>query len=309
METPLIYSVVVPVYQGEATIEALFLKIKAFFETRKESFEVVFISDGAVDNSWKKIQELKRAYPQFVKGVQLNRNFGQHNATLCGIAEAQGAFILTMDEDLQHDPQEIAKLIREQKAGNYDVVYGNYTHPKHSWFRNLASRLLRKLLEKALPDLFVGYSSFRLMKQELAKAALDMHHPYPFLDIYLGWLSTSFSATLVEHYPRKTGKSAYTLQKLIQHSLHILFNFSNLPLRVFSYFSFLLFIVSTGYALYIFFRKIIYNDLVTGFATIAIFLGLGFGLVFLGIGLLGEYIQHINLKSTQKPSYMVKEKL
>ena len=186
-----------------------------------------------------KIQKLKSSYPELVVGVDLSRNFGQHNATLCGFEEAQGDYMITMDEDLQHEPNELEKLIQKQAASDFDVVYGKYTSPKHSFFRNIASKALRVLLKKALPDLYVHYSSFRLIKKDIAKATLGMHHPNPFLDIYLGWVSTKFGSVLVQHFPRKTGKSAYHLGKLVQHSLYILFNFSNLPLRVFSYFSFL----------------------------------------------------------------------
>lgn len=303
------YSVVVPVYQGEATVEELFAQIRAFFEDKQDSFEVIFVSDGAKDRSWIKIKNLKKKYPEYIQGIQLSRNFGQHNATICGIVFANGDFIITMDEDLQHAPREIEKLLKKQKLTNLDVVYGTYAKPKHGLFRNLSSLFLRKILNVALPDLFPQYSSFRLIKANIAKATLDMNHPYPFLDAYLSWLTTYVGNTQVEHYKRVEGVSSYDLQKLLRHSIHIIFNFSNLPIRLFSYLSFLLFFLSTGYALFVLMRKIIYDDLITGFATIAIFLGMGFGMVFLGIGLLGEYIQHINLKTTQKPKYLVKEKI
>ena len=309
MKKSIQFSVVVPVYQGEKTIEELFARLRTFFENRNNSFEVIFICDGARDNSWKKIQDLKSSYAELIVGVELSRNFGQHNATLCGIEEAQGDFIITMDEDLQHEPNELEKLIQKQANSELDIVYGKYAKPRHSLFRNFTSKVLRILLQSALPDLCAEYSSFRLIKKEIAKATLSMYHPNPFLDVYLSWVTTRFGSVLVQHYPRKSGKSAYHLGKLIRHSLYILFNFSNLPLRVFSYFSFVLFVLSTGYATYVFFRKIIYDDLISGFATIAIFLGLGFGLVFLGIGLLGEYIQNINLKNTQKPGYVVRKRL
>ncbi|MDX2303125.1 MAG: glycosyltransferase family 2 protein [Microscillaceae bacterium] len=307
MKYTCLYSVVVPVYQGEATLARLFDEIQAFFEGKSQSFEVIFVSDGAIDHSWNLIQQLKEKYTTYIKGVQLTRNFGQHNATLCGIAQAQGRFILTMDEDLQHAPAQIEKLILKQKEKDYDLVYGYFENSKHNFFRRISSKALKYILQWSLPDLHPDYSSFRLIKTEIAQATLQLNHPNPFLDVYLSWVSRHCSSVPVIHYERFQGKSAYTLKKLVRHGLHILFNFSNLPLRAFSYLSFALFLLSTGYALYVFFRKIVYNDFISGFATIAIFLGMGFGLVFLGIGLLGEYIQNINLKTTQKPNFLIKE--
>lgn len=301
------YSIIIPVYRGEKTITTLFEQIKEEFDAINLEFEVIFIFDCGSDNSWNVIKNLKKRFPQFVKGIQLSRNFGQHNAIICGFKYAIGECVITMDEDLQHSPKDIIKLIEKQRDGDFDVVYGVYSERNHPFFRNATSWLLKKLLEKGIPELNKDYTAFRLIKSRVAKKTIDMNNSYTFLDGYLSWITNNVSSVKVSHSNSQAGKSSYTLRKLIEHSINVFVTFSNFPIRLLTIMSISIFTISTGYAVYILLRKLLYNDLITGFAAIAVILGFGIGFILLGLGIIGEYLYRVNLKTTKRPNFIEKK--
>ncbi|MBD2715715.1 glycosyltransferase family 2 protein [Microvirga sp. STR05] len=304
------YSVVVPVYQGQATLGPLAQQLRQFFQTEGYSFELIFVHDYGPDNSWRVIQELRQELGSgVVRAVRLARNFGQHNALLCGFRHARGRFFITLDEDLQHAPADIALLIRRQQEADFDVVYGCYEARRHSGPRNLASWLMRKLLRYGIPDLHPDYSPFRLLKAGVARHCLEMRNSYTFLDGYLMWVTAHVGSVPVSHGPRAAGQSAYTARKLLRHSLNIFITFSDAPVRMLSYASVVVFMLTTLYSGYILARKLVYNDLLPGFASLIIAIGFGVGLLLLGMGILGEYIHRINLKTTRRPNFVEAETL
>lgn len=307
MDKNIDYSVVVPVFRGLHTIGKLFESCKSFFNSESIFFEVVFVCDGASNEIWQEIVRLKNANSNEIKGIRLSRNFGQHNALICGFTHSSGRFIITMDEDLQHKPEDIHILIEKQKEGDYDLVYGSYKHPSHSLFRNTTSFLLRKLISIGIPGLHQDYSPFRLVKASIAKETQKMNNSYTFVDGYLNWITDSVSSIEVSHSDSKAGKSSYTIKKLIEHSINIFVTFSNIPIRLLIFISLSLFLFSTAYGTYILFRKLIYDDLISGFATMAVLSGFGFGILLFGMGVIGEYIQRVNLKTTRRPNYIEKE--
>ncbi|MES2570026.1 MAG: glycosyltransferase family 2 protein, partial [Verrucomicrobiota bacterium] len=299
MDTTPQYSVVIPTYRGEETLRPLTEQLHAFFLDANFSFELLFINDCGPDQSWQVMKALREEYgPDLVKIVRLTRNFGQHNALICGFAKARGRFIITMDEDLQHRPADIRHLIATQAEGDYDVVYGRYQSLQHASYRNVTSRLLKALLQFGIPDLHPDYSAFRLIRSTIARHCLKMSNSYTFLDGYLTWITRSVTSVEVIHQERAAGESAYTARKLIEHSINIFVTFSDLPIRLLSLTSITVFIFTTCYSLYIAFRKLIFDDISTGFSTLIIGLGFGIGLLLLGMGVLGEYIHRINLKTT-----------
>jgi undecaprenyl-phosphate 4-deoxy-4-formamido-L-arabinose transferase len=301
------YSVVVPVYRGEDTLGPLTEQIRAFFAAARLSYELIFVYDCGPDKSWHVIEELCRQGEGNVKGIRLARNFGQHNALICGFRHAQGEFIITMDEDLQHRPQDIGLLIKRQAEGDFDLVYGRYEALQHSGFRNLTSRAMKKLLELGLPGLHPDYTAFRLIKTRIARYCLDMQNSYTFLDGYLTWITHNVGSVAVVHQERLAGESSYTLAKLIEHSINIFVTFSDLPVRLLSFTGVSVFIITSVYSIYILLRKLLYNNLSSGFPTLIITIGLGVGLLLLGMGILGEYIHRINLKTTRRPNFVEAE--
>ncbi|NKI91492.1 undecaprenyl-phosphate 4-deoxy-4-formamido-L-arabinose transferase [Hymenobacter sp. 1B] len=266
------------------------------------------MNDCGPDQSWQVMQALQQELgADLVKIVRLARNFGQHNALICGFAHVRGQFIVTMDEDLQHSPADIGRLIAAQAAGNFDVVYGKYEMLQHSGFRNVTSTLLKKLLSASIPDLHADYTAFRLIRTSIARHCLQMRNSYTFLDGYLTWITSNVTSVFVTHSERAAGQSSYTVRKLIEHSINIFVTFSDLPVRIFSATAVGIFFLTTCYALYVLVRKLLFNDLSAGFPTLAILLGFGVGIILLGLGILGEYIHRINLKTTRRPIFVEAE--
>ncbi len=303
------YSVVIPVYSGAGTLEELTLRLHMFFTSRNLTYEIVFVHDCGPDRSWDVITHLKSASGARITAVQLTRNFGQHNATICGFMYAQGQFVITMDEDLQHFPEEIIKLIDRQRETQADVVYGRYVNAQHSFFRNVTSNLLKAMLRFGIPRLHPDYTSFRLLRSAIAKETVRMDNSYTFLDGYLSWITADVVSVDVDHARRSYGRSAYSLSALVNHSINIFVTFSLLPIRVLTVLSSVFLFVSTGYAMYLLIRRIVFADLIPGYASTNVILGLGFGSVMFGIGILGEYIYRINQKTTRRPNFIVRQKL
>ena len=298
------YSIIIPVYIGEQTVEKLYDRIKQFFAD-KYNYEVIFVYDCGKDNSWEVLLKIKMQNPQNVKLIRLSRNYGQHNALICGFEYAKGDFIVTMDEDLQHAPEDIQKLIDKQKEMDYDVVYGKYEIRNHSGFRNAGSSILKRIIDVGIPDIHPDYSAFRLIKAGIAKSCITMRNSYTFLDGYISWITTNCSSCIVSHSERQGGVSAYTFSKLINHTINIFVTFSNLPIRFLTKLSFFVLFVMTLYSTYIIIRKLVFNDLAMGYPSLVIIVGFGVGLIMLALGIIGEYIYRINLKTTQRPNYNI----
>ena len=300
----MLYSIIIPVYNGEQTVENLYTRIKQFFAD-KYNYEVIFVYDCGKDNSWEVLLKIKMQNPQNVKLIRLSRNYGQHNALICGFEYAKGDFIVTMDEDLQHAPEDIQKLIDKQNEMDYDVVYGKYEIRNHSRFRNAGSSMLKRIIDVGIPDIHPDYSAFRLIKAGIAKSCITMRNSYTFLDGYISWITTNCSSCIVSHSERQGGVSAYTFSKLINHTINIFVTFSNLPIRFLTKLSFFVLFVMTLYSTYIIIRKLVFNDLAMGYPSLVIIVGFGVGLIMLALGIIGEYIYRINLKTTQRPNYNI----
>ena len=252
-------SIVIPVYNGEKTLEALHSEIVSYCNEAQLKYEIVFVNDCGPDNSITVLKKLQKSFPEQIKLIELTRNYGQHNAIIAGFSACEGDLIVTMDEDLQHQPKDIQKLLEKQQEGDYDVVYGVNATLEHSKFRNITSRIMKKVLSYAIENLHKDYSAFRLIKKDIALQLIEMRNSYTFLDGYLSWITNNVSSTTVEHKERFAGESSYTMKKLIEHSINILFTFSNIPIRILSYSSIIIFLVTLVYSIYIVVRKLLYD--------------------------------------------------
>ncbi|HMP71852.1 MAG TPA: glycosyltransferase family 2 protein [Kiritimatiellia bacterium] len=299
-------SIVVPVYRGEQTLEALCQKIQEALEGAYD-YEILLVHDCGPDQSWPVIERLHQAHPRRIRGIRLTRNYGQHNAIICGIEHASGALIITMDEDLQQDPQDIPRLIETAERTGADVVYGDPEETEHAWWRNLSSRMLKKLLRVAIPELPPYYSPFRLIRRATAAHLVQMRNSYTFLDGYLVWVTTHFARCPVAHHPRFAGRSGYTVRKLVEHSINIFVTFSNLPIRMLMHIALALFGASSIYAGWLVVQVMRNVEFQAGFPTIVVLLLLGFSLLLLGVATLGEYLYRVNIKTTKRPNYCVRE--
>jgi glycosyltransferase involved in cell wall biosynthesis len=299
------YSVVVPVYNSENTLAELFERIRSVFIGLGKSFEVIFVEDCGRDRSWQIIASLKETYPAEIVAIKLGRNFGQHNATLCGFHHVRGRFVITIDDDLQVLPEDIPRLIGEQEGSGADLVYGYFADKQHNFVQNMGSLAIQKACEITFGSRGKG-SSFRLMSASLAGKIASHHQSFVFIDGLVFWYTQYVSRVLVRHEPRQHGRSGYSLFKLIALALHMFFNFTALPLRWVTYLGILSSTVSLTLGVVFFVRAFIYS-VPLGWSSLAVSLFFVGGVILLVLGIVGEYISRIFALNNARPQFSVKE--
>ena len=193
-------------------------------------FEIIFIEDGAVDDTWPTIERLQQANPDGVVGIQLMRNFGQHNALMCGFRRARGQWIITLDNDLQNPPEEIPTLLAAAERLRADVVYGVPDAKQHGRWRNAGSRLVNAFFRIVFRSR-ITVTSFRIVRRETVDCILSYSLNYTYVDGLLAWNSQRLAQITVDHHPRRPGKSGYSFGKLATLGLNLFTNFSLLPLQ------------------------------------------------------------------------------
>jgi len=296
-------SVVVPVYRSQATLPELHRRLVAALEPVEPSFEILLVEDCGGDHSWNVIQAIAAADSR-VRGIQLSRNFGQHAATICGFSQARGEWIATLDDDLEQAPENLPELYRKALEG-FDLVYGVYPQRSHKTWRNATSAIARWLFNKAIPSLNYEYTSFRMIRGNIARELQRFDSPFPFVDGYLSWLTNRCASVEVPHGVRVSGTSNYTFRKLLTHTVNIFVTFSDLPLRMASWLGLLSFLLGMGWLAFIVLRFLVGGISVSGFASIMAGILLFGGVQLLVLGVFGEYLGRMNFKSSKKPLFIV----
>ncbi|WP_313801728.1 glycosyltransferase family 2 protein [Cytobacillus sp.] len=296
-------SVIIPVYRSSGHLKELYLKLIKSLSQIDKSFEILFIEDCGGDSSWAILEEISRNDMR-VTSIRLSKNFGQHAATMCGIEHAKGKWIVTIDDDLEQNPEDIPLLYKECIKG-YDLVYGVFNERTHSLWRNLTSDLARKLFTKAIPSLNYDYTSFRMIKSHIAKALLKFDSPYPFIDGYLSWLTNNYSSVIVKHSERGSGNSNYTFTKLMKHTMNIFISFSEIPIKISSWIGIFASGLGLVWLIFILFSKLTGSVTVSGYASIMAAILFFGGVQLIVIGVMGEYISRINFKTSKKPLYLI----
>jgi len=299
-------SIVVPVYNGEKTLAELADRVDRTMRPLIKAFEIIYVNDGSRDNSWNVIQELAEQRT-FVRGFNLMTNYGQHNAIFAGIQEARFEIIVTMDDDLQHPPEEIPKLLNMLCSG-YDVVYGRPAERSHSAWRNISSKLLKTTLKVVLGAEMGGHSSaFRAFRADMRRGFQNFRDAQLSIDVLLSWSAARVTHVLVNHQPRKTGKSGYTLRKLFLLAFNMLTGYSTLPLRIASGVGLFTALYGLGLFFYVVIRRLLQTNYVPGFAFIAAEIALFAGLQLFAIGVIGEYVARLHFRTMGKPPYVVRD--
>jgi glycosyltransferase involved in cell wall biosynthesis len=231
MRHPPDVSIVIPCYRSEPSLPLLVQRIHQTMSAAELSFELVFVEDGSPDGTWKVIQGLARQYP-FIRGFRLMRNYGQHNALLCGIRAARGGIIVTLDDDLQNPPEEIPRLLAKLNEG-YDVVYGTPQKEAHGLLRDVASQLTKLVLQKSMGAATArNISAYRVFRTRLRDAFAEYRGSFVSIDVLLTWGGARFTAIPVKNDPRTIGVSNYTLYKLISHAVNMMTGFGTAPLQL-----------------------------------------------------------------------------
>ena len=296
-------SVVVPVYGGSAALSELCSRLAATMVQAELSYEVLLVDDRGQSEAWGVIRAIADRDPHVI-GLRLGRNFGQHAATVCGIAHARGEWIVTMDDDLEHPPEAIPALLA---AGDEDhpLVYGVFEHRTHAAYRNWSSELMRRTLKRAFPDLNEDYCSFRAIHAPLAKQLDRFGLNRPYIDGMLSWLTASASTVTVPHQQRQHGKSTYTLRKLVSHAVNIFVTFSTLPLRIATYSGATLAGLSFLYLLYVIYGRLSGSITNPGYASLMSVVLFACGIQLLILGVVGEYIGRLMGATFRRPVYAI----
>jgi glycosyltransferase involved in cell wall biosynthesis len=295
-------SVVVPVYRSESTLPELHRRLCDVLSSLCESYELILVEDCGGDRSWDVIESLAAKHSN-VRGIRLSRNFGQHAATICGFSYARGEWIVTLDDDLEHEPEAIPQLFSKAREG-FDLVYGVYPVRTHRPWRNVTSALAKWLFKKAIPSLNDEYTSFRIVRGDIGRALTQFDSPFPFVDGYLSWITNRYSTVQVAHGKRAVGESSYTIRKLVTHTTNIFVTFSDLPLRFASWVGVVCFVVGMGWLGTIVIGRLLGVISVSGFASIMAAVTLFGGIQVLILGIMGEYLARMNFKSSRKPLFL-----
>jgi glycosyltransferase involved in cell wall biosynthesis len=297
-------SIVIPCYNSENTLSKLLPRLVAVMREAALSFEVVFVEDGSRDRTWEVITALKQEYP-FIRGFQLMRNYGQHNALLCGIRAARGQVIVTMDDDLQNPPEEIPRLLEKLSEG-YDVVYGTPKKESHGLFRDAASQITKLVLQKAMgAETARNVSAFRAFRTRVRSAFADFRGSYVSIDVLLTWGARRFTAIAVRNDPRTLGTSNYTLYKLLVHALNMVTGFSTMPLQLASLMGFAFTFLGGILLFYVLISYFQHGSSVRGFPFLASVIALLSGAQLCAIGIIGEYLARIHVRIMDRPSFAV----
>jgi len=301
------YSVVIPAYNCKGTIKQLCTEILETFNEVSETVEIVIVNDGGDIDAWTEIQGVYDHFEEKITVIRFTKNYGQHNATLCGVDNSVGEFIITIDDDLQIRPKEILKLIEESKTSNLDLIYGVYKKKHHSLLKNLGSSYVKKVSKIVLKSPGNG-SSFRLITRKLAIEILQHSQSFVFIDELLLWYTDSIGFVVVEHETRKDSKSGYSPLKLFNITFNITTHYTAIPLKIMTYAGIVVSFFSFLLGLYFIYRKL-FKDVPLGYTSVIVTVLFSTSIILLSLGIVGQYLYKLYQAQNKKPSYTIKKKL
>jgi undecaprenyl-phosphate 4-deoxy-4-formamido-L-arabinose transferase len=299
-------SIVVPVFNAEATLDELIHQLGGVMPELAEAFEVILVNDASRDGSWEVVRRLAAEH-DWVRGINFTRNYGQHNALLAGVQAARHEIIITMDDDLEHPPAEIGKLLDKLDEG-YDVVYGSPIRQQHGLLRDLASSLTKMALSSAMgADTARHISSFRAFRAQICDTFAAYRGAFVSIDVLLSWVTTRFAHVRVRHDPRETGVSNYTLSKLIVHALNLITGFSVWPLQMMSLIGFAFTLLGIAALLLVVAKFVMVGGQVPGFSFLASLIAVFSGAQMFAFGIMGEYLARMHFRMMERPVYAIRE--
>ncbi|MDD2426799.1 MAG: glycosyltransferase family 2 protein [Eubacteriales bacterium] len=298
-------SLLIPFYNEEKLIDNTIQTVLPIMDSLELSYEIVCVDDGSQDRSWELLSKLAEDYPQ-IYALRLSRNFGKEAALSAGLAEVRGDAVITMDGDLQHDPKHIPQMIELWRDG-YDVVEGVKSARNDAWLSRLAANAFYKLFKYASGYNLKNASDFKLLDRKVVDAWNRLPEKETFyraLSAWLGFRRTSFEFDVQE---RKSGKSKWSVLKLFRLSGNALTGFSSKPLQI---------INVVGWVFILFFLILAIQTLINyfqgqaveGFTTVILLQLLIGGGIFLGMGVMGTYIDRIFIEVKRRPRYLISER-
>lgn len=303
-------SIVIPCYRSEQTLRPL---VDAIFVALAEpaavssvsEFEVVLVVDGCADGTAEVAKKLAAEHHE-VRAIELRRNYGQHNALLAGITRAKHEVIVTMDDDLQHRPDQIPAILVPLARGDADLVYGVPIEEEHGLWRSAASRTVKHGLALAGVPEADNISAFRAFWTAQREGLTHLEDPYVSLDVMLSWTTTSVARVVVQMDHRLVGTSSYSVRALVRHSMNMITGYSNVPLRVVAWLGGVCALIGAVLGAVVLWKYVEGDTTVAGFTTIAAMVAVFSGAQMLSLGIIGEYIGRLHTRSTGKPTFLVK---
>ena len=313
--TPFVHriSLVIPVYQGERTLRAVIDEIRPLTEqfTTGEGHvavveEVVLSYDRGPDRSADTIRALAAEFT-WIKAIWLSRNFGQHAATLAGIASSGGEWVVTLDEDGQHDPAYIAMMLDQALREKADVVYAKPTNaPPHGVVRNTASRLSKRLLEAVFGGRDAeNFSSYRLILGEVGRSVAAYAGTGVYLDVALGWVASHIVTAPVELREEGDRRSGYSYRRLMAHFWRMILTSGTRGLRLVTATGLLFFVGGIIYATVLIVMRLASGDIPEGWTSLMVMSALGTGIILMSLGIVAEYVGVSVNMAMGKPSYLI----
>jgi glycosyltransferase involved in cell wall biosynthesis len=300
------YSAVIPAYNSAPVVAETIARTCRFFESIGESYEVIVVNDGSRDDTWNVIDQCARANANVV-AINLLRNYGQHTAVLCGLRHSVGDYAITLDDDLQNPPEEIRHLIAKASEG-YDLVFGQFRKKRHAWHRRIGTWLIGVLNTKIFgkPDDLV-LTNFRMIRRDVIERMCGYRTNYPYIPGLALMFSSRRANVLVEHERRESGESQYSLFKILQLVLRILFSYSTYPLRTVSMIGGTVAAVSFAIGMTLLVRALLVRSEVLGWASIVVLLSFFNGTAMMCLAMLGEYTVRLLNQTSGQSDYHVRE--
>lgn len=298
-------TIVVPLYNSEATIERLIAELSAL--KVDGGHELVLVNDGSRDKTVEVCERLMSTATVPITLVKLSRNFSEHNAVMAGLHHACGDFIVTMDDDLQNPPSEVMKLVNHAREGKHEVVYSYYDDKKHEGWRNFGSWLTNRVADHLLDKPKGLYlSSFRCMSAFVAREVCKYDGPFAYVDGLILQVTQNIGRVLVSHAEREAGRSGYTLRKLVKLWMNMFVNFSIVPLHIATLLGFAMAALGFIYAVFVVFEHYLYGTPL-GWSSLMAALTVFSGTQLIVLGMAGEYIGRLYLTANRRPQFVVKE--
>ena len=298
-------SVVVPVFGSGESLPELVSRVQAALSPLVSTLELILVNDGSGRGSWQVIEDLARREPQ-VRGLDLMHNYGQHNALLAGITRARYSIIVTMDDDLQHPPEDLPKLLAAIGEGN-DVAYGKPQRREHSPWRNLASRVIKRGVRAALgAEMAEKSSAFRMFRAELKEGFAGFRDAQVSIDVLLSWSADRVACVTVDHHPRRQGRSGYNLSKLLAVTLGMITGYSTLPLRLAGGLGLLSATLGLALLAWLLLQTLMHEGHASGLTLLAAMIAVFAGLQLFAIGVIGEYLARIHFRTLGKPAFVIR---
>lgn len=299
------FAVVIPVYNGAPVLKELCLRIMQTLKRISTKFEIILVDDCSKDNSWQEIQHIKQLYFSYVKGIRLSKNYGQHNATLCGIKHSNAEIIITIDDDLEFLPEDIISLVEKYKEGKWDVVYGVDTNKKVSFSKKIITAIFRKIQGITKNDYIRG-SSFRLINGKIARLMVQNSQHFSFIDEFIRWYTSSMTTIPIKTQPSKI-ETRYKISRLFKITSSLIYLSSSFPLRLITWVGFFMMVFNFLAGIFIIYRRLVLTIDVKGYTSIIVTVLFSFGLLIFSLGIIAEYIGKILKINYNKPAFFEAE--